>query len=345
MRARVQGILSGFLVLLLSPAAALGASHYIGPVANKTPAQWQQQSHYQPKGRPLRQVDPRYVSYFDNHWRSIRTFKLLDPLEAPLKVYVETRPKNSQLYRPEYFDYVREGLEAWAKALDGRLKYEFTEHPHEAQILVQWVAAFDEQYTAGDAITRFGHSSIRIKTTDLPPMDIKANILHEFGHALGINGHSDNPEDIMVGMRHWTTDQNYRPRLSVADQQAIRRLYSDQWRKGEDLYTPDQVPLPQSIALAPGQSHAKVNIHDYITEITRSINLRWRRPEGVPNRPVVVSFEVNHDGQLLYSKINRSSGSRLVDQAALDTIQQAGPFKPFPQHFPTGSMRVESTLY
>ncbi len=345
------GILYCVLALLLWPTMAVGQVHHIGPAADAPLESWQLQTRYQPTpGRIVQERDPRYDLYFDRNWRSIRTFKLLEPLREPIKVYVETRPADPGLYRPEYFDYVRQGLDAWANALDGRLKYSFTQHAGDAQIIVQWVPEFEEKYTAGDAITRFGHSNIRIKTVGLPQMDIKANIMHELGHALGINGHSENRDDIMVGMRHWTTDRNFQPRLSEGDIRAIRRLYSSDWRKGEDLYALD-LPAPQIVAsaetpLEAARSNAgSINVSDYVNEINRTINRKWRRPGGIQARPVVVSFEVNQDGQLIYSRIARSSGSRMTDQAALDTVEMAGPFKPFPKNFPPGSMLVESTLF
>lgn len=37
-----------------------------------------------------------------------------------------------------------------------------------------------------------------------PPLDLQATAAHEFGHALGIDGHSDDPADIMYPTLHHT---------------------------------------------------------------------------------------------------------------------------------------------
>ena len=117
----------------------------------------------------------------------------------------------------------------------------------DADITLDWVPAFDDRYVAGVTNYSVGHASVEIKTVGVPEKDIKCNILHEMGHALGISGHSNNQNDIMVGMRRWHRDNTpYEPRLSRRDVQAIRRLYSANWKKGEDLYAASAQQAPIS---------------------------------------------------------------------------------------------------
>lgn len=179
-----------------------------------------------------------YDIAFGKNWESVRIFRLLQPLQAPLKVYIETNPAKNPLYKAQYKDYVVQSLNTWANALDGRLSYTLTSNPRQADITVNWVTGFTDKYIAGITTYRVGHAAIDIKTIGVPEKDIKGNILHEVGHALGISGHSDHPGDIMVGVRRWQRGNTaYEPKLSARDVQAIRRLYSAQWEKGEDLYT------------------------------------------------------------------------------------------------------------
>lgn len=179
---------------------------------------------------------------FGSDWNSVRLFRLTRPLSAPLKVYVETHPSNPSLFQAHYRDYVNQSLQAWSNALDGRLSYVYTTERKGADITVDWVPTFDDHYVAGVTDYSIGHAAVQIKTIGIPDKDIKANIIHEFGHALGIAGHSGNQEDIMVGMRRWHRGKDadaYEPKLSRHDVQAIRLLYSAQWKKGEDLYSAD----------------------------------------------------------------------------------------------------------
>lgn len=178
-----------------------------------------------------------YDVNFGENWQSVRIFRLLEPLDKPLKIYIETNPKNQSLYRPNYRYYVQESLKVWDKALDGRLKYSYTTSKKDADISVEWVSGFSDRYVAGLTTYRVGHAAIEIKTVGVPEADIKGNIIHEFGHAFGISGHSNHPDDIMVGMRKWQRGgAPYYPKLSSRDVQAIKRLYSGSWKKGEDLY-------------------------------------------------------------------------------------------------------------
>ncbi len=197
-------------------------------------------------GNPiLSNLEHHYDTHFGKNWKSIRTFRLITPLNKPLKVYIETNPRDRRLFKPEYAQFVKKGLDAWSEALDGRLRYTFVDNPSDAQIRIGWVASFPDKYTAGEAVYKVGDARIQIKTIGVPMVDIQTNIMHELGHALGIADHSPNPGDIMVAMRRWKTNNNYQPKLSHWDKMAIRRLYSLSWNKGEDLYqavkSPDAV--------------------------------------------------------------------------------------------------------
>jgi hypothetical protein len=188
-----------------------------------------------------------YDAAFGENWNSVRTFRLMNKLEKPLKVYIEARSDN--LYKPHYRDYVMQSLQTWSAALNGRLTYTLTNNPREADITVAWVPAFSDRYVAGLTTYSVGHADVQIKTVGVPDKDIKCNIIHEFGHALGISGHSTHPADIMVGMRRWQRGPvQYDPMLSRQDVHAIRRLYSSAWRKGEDLYSSiaQSTPIPIS---------------------------------------------------------------------------------------------------
>jgi hypothetical protein len=181
---------------------------------------------------------------FSDDWESVRTFRLNGVLRTPLRVYVETA---SPLYKPCYQDLVKESLETWSKALDGRLTYVMVTKRANAELTVDWTHKFDDPYVAGMTDYGPGFAKIEMRTDGIPLKDIKANIMHEMGHGLGIAGHSPYTGDIMQGVRRWhRNDLKYEPTLSAHDVQAIRRLYSDTWQHGEDLYSVNaqHMPLP-----------------------------------------------------------------------------------------------------
>jgi hypothetical protein len=191
---------------------------------------------------------------FSDTWDSLRTFPLTHRLRAPLKVYID----HHGAYRPDFRNYILHGLALWSNALDGRLTYVFVNRRNQADITVDWVPRFNDPYVAGLTTYGIGYARMEIRTVGVPEKDIKANIIHELGHALGIAGHSRNSGDIMVATRRWRRgDSAYDPTLSPRDVRAIRLLYSNAWHKGEDLYSArgDVTPEtpPSAVADSPPQ--------------------------------------------------------------------------------------------
>ncbi|HEY9687416.1 MAG TPA: matrixin family metalloprotease [Coleofasciculaceae cyanobacterium] len=174
---------------------------------------------------------------FGMTWDSVRTFRLSQPASTQLNVYIDSKPAGGTLFRPQHRQYVMDSMRAWSSALNNRVWFSEVDSRQAADITIRWVPSFRDRYVAGITNYRVGHADIEIKTVGIPERDIKANILHEFGHALGIANHSRNPNDIMVAERRWHRGNTaYNPGLSSRDIQAIRRLYSMDWRRGEDLY-------------------------------------------------------------------------------------------------------------
>jgi hypothetical protein len=227
-----------------------------------------------------------YDTSFGENWESVRTFRLLAPLEKPLKIYIEEHPRNEALYKPQYRKFVLESIRDWNEALDGRLSYTLTRNRQEADITVDWVSSFDDRYVAGITTYSVGHAGVEIKTVGVPEKDIKCNILHEFGHALGISGHSNHPGDIMVGMRRWHRDNTpYEPKLSKRDVQAIRRLYSLSWQKGEDLFSANAQRLPvfySPVALSPQRVKQIEESTVVLQSPSQSGVIQWNNPQPAP---------------------------------------------------------------
>jgi tetratricopeptide (TPR) repeat protein len=146
-------------------------------------------------------------------------------------IYITIKPGSSVPgWKPKMAGYVKDAFSEWERALNGQIRFEYTIDPGLTDIVVDW-----NQKSKGMQV---GHQNIRwhnntITNADiiiamqnpqgrlLSDAEIKYIALHEIGHALGIRGHSKNPDDIM-----YTSIQPQNTRLTDRDIATIRALYT-----------------------------------------------------------------------------------------------------------------------
>jgi len=127
--------------------------------------------------------------------------------EFPLKVYV--KETNSKDYNSSYKEYVDYAFSVWQKA-DKRIEYTYTNNTRNADIEFVFVENLGKKYeenylglteydTSRENEIEFSKvqiSLLKFGKEKISAGEIKATIIHELGHALGL-GHSDNEKDIM----------------------------------------------------------------------------------------------------------------------------------------------------
>jgi tetratricopeptide (TPR) repeat protein len=127
--------------------------------------------------------------------------------ELPVTVYVEGLAMQGR----RYADDVRYAMKEWEDCSDGMLKFELVDLPDGANILVSWVRrleAGEREHPMGIAeLQRTDrdefHVEMRICSRDrktnkpLTNDQMKTVLLHEFGHAVGLWGHSKDKADVM----------------------------------------------------------------------------------------------------------------------------------------------------
>jgi predicted Zn-dependent protease len=161
--------------------------------------------------------------------------------------------EQAQGYVPEHYQAAVRGISSWQNVAGGLYSFQITQDPTDADIYVFWTNHFVNKlglalfahdirgYTAkrsfplraimSGKLADFKPVVTLLRTTDstgnpMPIVKMQASAAHEFGHALGIEGHSTNPGDLMsVYYGHGV--------ISANDLATMRFLYRT---------TPDYIP-------------------------------------------------------------------------------------------------------
>lgn len=72
-------------------------------------------------------------------------------------------------------------------------------------------------------------------------------------------------------------------------------------------------------------------VDEYLADLQRRIKKSWFPPRDQESCKTVVTFKVNSRGEMSDLRIQDSSGIATANQAALDAVRNAAPFRPLPQ--------------
>ena len=79
----------------------------------------------------------------------------------------------------------------------------------------------------------------------------------------------------------------------------------------------------------------------YMGEVAKKLQRNKVNPRSTQTGTVVLGFTLDQRGEILSRTVVQSSGSKLLDDAALASLERAAPFPPLPGEAFNGSLELQ----
>ena len=162
--------------------------------------------------------------------------------KLPVRVFF----RKSGAYSPAYEKTVRAGFAEWTQATNGKIKMVLAPSEKQADVVVRFISGPNvppDPDTVGETVYYtqgvFMQKALMSIATggDTSLDEIQAVAAHEWGHALGIHGHSKTKTDIMYGvtLRYQSFDPDFVPppptQVGPRDAATLLKIYAPYFRQ------------------------------------------------------------------------------------------------------------------
>ena len=185
-----------------------------------------------------------------------------------------------------------------------------------------------EQGIALEGFTKFGEAEEMIETIDIPPIQA-----------------AEVPQPV----------EEVKPELTdvvtSTEGKHEEQVMSEEPKPVEEEERPQEVAVmeqaPQVATLIEQSSGAAQEGGDttqrlaYLGQVRKTLERSKVNPRSKVAGTVLLKFTVGPKGELLSRTVQRSSGSKILDDAAMAALDRAAPFPPLPQEIASGPLEVQ----
>jgi periplasmic protein TonB len=183
-----------------------------------------------------------------------------------------------------------------------------------------------EQGIAVEGVAKFGEAEERIETVDVPPVqpvetprEVK-EVEPELNNVV-TSTEATNEEQVVKEDPKPVEDKPIEP-VPVQEQ------------------APQVATLVEQSSGQAKQGGDTTQRRAYLGTLSKSIERAKVNPRSRMAGTVMVHFTVGPDGSLISRTVERSSGSKVLDEAAVAALDRAAPFPPMPQNVAQGPIEV-----
>ena len=188
---------------------------------------------------------------------------------------------------------------------------------------------FVEQGIAIEGVAKLGEAEEMIETVDIPPVQ---------------QAQLKPPEEIEPDLTDVITATESAYEDAIVDREPEPIL-----EETEELpvAVPVEEQLPQVATLVEKSSGDAQMGGDatqrraYLGKLRRTLERSKVNPRSRESETVMISFSVDPSGQLLSRTVKKSSGSKMLDDAAIAALDRAAPFPPMPENVAQGPLEVQ----
>jgi tetratricopeptide (TPR) repeat protein len=176
--------------------------------------------------RNIKQVAAPATDHYLPH--AIANGQVVNWVRMPIRVFIDRAPQVPG-WKTAFSGLAQQACQTWQGAANGKIRFQFVAEAENADIRIHWQKAFEHQKIGENPFVAVNNKIVRsdvtvathVGDTPLTSQQVLATLLHEMGHALGIQGHSPEAGDIMF----YASSPNQQATLSARDKKTLQKLY------------------------------------------------------------------------------------------------------------------------